>query len=325
MMQSQNLSSNWKALQATLQGENSSGKPSRPEKRFQQKHEPAKRDNHSGEPPRQEQGLKKRKALPSPTTRNRRPAVRASDTPDDASDLASFAAEHDISVPQQTIASSFASADRPNAGLTPGISIGKFVALDCEMVGIGGTGADESSVLARVSVVDWHGRQVYDSFVKPRERVTDWRTSISGVGAWHMSTARTLEEVQASIAGLLDGRILVGHGIRHDLQVLLLSHPRSDIRDTSRHPPFRKLAGGKTPGLKKLARSYLGWEIQTGTHSSIEDARATMMVFRQCKEAFEAEHSKKFPTSTRQPASEDGTGSRKQKKKKKQQQRKGKR
>ena len=54
------------------------------------------------------------------------------------------------------------------------------------MVGVGGVGKDERSVLARASVVNYHGEQLYDSFVKPREAVTNWRTSVSGVTPDHM-------------------------------------------------------------------------------------------------------------------------------------------
>jgi hypothetical protein len=39
---------------------------------------------------------------------------------------------------------------------------------------------DESS-LARVSVVNYHGAVQLDVFVRQRERVTDWRTEVSGV------------------------------------------------------------------------------------------------------------------------------------------------
>ena len=48
------------------------------------------------------------------------------------------------------------------------------VALDCEMVGVGPEG--KLSVLARVSIVDWAGNNVFDSHVKVHEHVTDYRT-----------------------------------------------------------------------------------------------------------------------------------------------------
>jgi hypothetical protein len=56
---------------------------------------------------------------------------------------------------------------------------GKYLALDCEMVGIGIDGSESS--LARVSLVNYHGAVQLDEFVRQRERVVDYRTQYSGV------------------------------------------------------------------------------------------------------------------------------------------------
>ena len=53
------------------------------------------------------------------------------------------------------------------------------VAMDCEMVGVGPDGKD--SIVARVSLVNRHGKCIYDKHVKPTERVTDYRTEFSGI------------------------------------------------------------------------------------------------------------------------------------------------
>ena len=47
------------------------------------------------------------------------------------------------------------------------------------MVGVGLGGVD--SALARVSIVDKHGKVLLDKFVKTMEPVTDYRTKYSGV------------------------------------------------------------------------------------------------------------------------------------------------
>lgn len=201
--------------------------------------------------------------------------------------------------------------DRPNEGLAPGVQVGKYVAIDCEMVGIGENGYE--SALARVSLVDFHGRQVYDSFVRPKERVTDWRTHVSGVSPKHMASARGFDEVQDQVAELLEGRILVGHDLKHDLQILLLNHPSKFIRDTAKFSGFRKYGHGPKPSLRVLAREILGVEIQTGQHSSIEDARITMLLLRRFKSAFDVENANRFPD----PSLSSGSASQSSKKAKK--------
>lgn len=162
---------------------------------------------------------------------------------------------------------------------------GKYLAIDCEFVGVGPEG--EENALARVSIVNFYGYVVYDKFVKPREKVVDWRTWVSGITAKHMKDAISFSEAQTESAKILDGKILVGHSVNHDLESLFLSHPKSMIRDTTKYKPFRAIAMGKTPGLKKLTKHFLQIEIQDGEHSSVEDARATMLLFRMYRKDFE--------------------------------------
>ncbi|WP_220089855.1 hypothetical protein, partial [Pseudomonas aeruginosa] len=56
---------------------------------------------------------------------------------------------------------------------------GKYLALDCEMVGVIIDGSESS--LARVSIVDFYGAVLIDEFVHQRERMVDYRTQFSGM------------------------------------------------------------------------------------------------------------------------------------------------
>ena len=56
----------------------------------------------------------------------------------------------------------------------------KYIAIDCEMVGVGNNGGEESS-LARVSVVNYYGAVELDELVRQKERVVDYRTRWSGI------------------------------------------------------------------------------------------------------------------------------------------------
>ena len=208
------------------------------------------------------------------------------------------------------------SHDKINAGLSEHIEDGKYIAIDCEMVGVGPT-PDKESVLARVSIVNYHGKQLYDSFVLPKESVTDYRTYVSGITPQLLRSARTFETVQADVAKLMDGKIIVGHALGHDLAALLLGHPKRDIRDTSKYPGYRAVSKGRTPSLKRLAKEILGVEIQGGEHSSIEDARAAMALFQREKDGFEKEWAKKWGSSMKGVKSAVGGKPPEQKKKRK--------
>ncbi|UZJ56352.1 hypothetical protein CBS101457_005672 [Exobasidium rhododendri] len=157
---------------------------------------------------------------------------------------------------------------------------GTYVAIDCEMVGVGPEGSE--SILARVSIVNWHGAVLMDTFVQPKEKVTDYRTWVSGVRPSDLQGASSFETVQAEVAKLIKGRVLIGHAIHNDLKALLLSHPKPLIRDTAQNKQCRELAKTKHPSLRKLVALKLGIDIQKqgSEHSSIEDARATMALYR---------------------------------------------
>ncbi|XP_049884298.1 uncharacterized protein LOC126379545 [Pectinophora gossypiella] len=167
----------------------------------------------------------------------------------------------------------------------------KFIAMDCEMVGIGYDGNDH--MLARVSLVNKFGDCIYDKFVKPREEVIDYRTNISGVRKEDMLNGEDFTKVQKEVSDILRGRILVGHSLKNDLSVLFLSHPKRNIRDTSRYKPFRKITKGSTPSLKRLAKEILGIDIQSAEHSSVEDARAAMQLYCTVAKKWEAMMSEK--------------------------------
>lgn len=178
------------------------------------------------------------------------------------------------------------------------------------MVGVG-PGASESA-LARVSVVNFHGVTLLDTLVRPREKVTDYRTWVSGIQPGSLDHAPTFDQVQKDVAQLIEGRVLVGHAISNDTKVrarvcfhshyltirlstinvpqaLLLSHPHTHIRDTSKYQPLQALARTKRPSLRTLARLICGLsDLHSKEHDSVMDARATMCVYRSQKPAWES-------------------------------------
>jgi len=155
------------------------------------------------------------------------------------------------------------------------------VAMDCEMVGVGAGGS--RSALARVSIVGHDGKVLLDAFVQPQEPVTDYRTHITGItrqtlegkGVLTESVARRMAEE------LLEGRIVIGHALKNDFEVLLLSHPQNLTRDTAQFRPLRPTGfEKKTPSLKTLAEVWLRQNIQDGVHDSVQDARTALQLYR---------------------------------------------
>lgn len=169
---------------------------------------------------------------------------------------------------------------------------GRAYGMDCEMVGVGPKGVE--SALARVSIVDYDERTVYDEYVLPQEPVTDYRTWVSGISEEHLQpgVAKTFQQVQEDVAKLLAGRVVVGHGLENDWASLMLSHPIHLQRDTARYAPMRR-ATGRPRKLVELVHMYTKRKIQDGEHSSVEDAAGTMAIYKTVEQEWEADWKKK--------------------------------
>jgi RNA exonuclease 4 len=167
-----------------------------------------------------------------------------------------------------------------NASSKSGLE-GGVVAMDCEMVGVGPDGS--RSILARVSIVDWQCNVLFDTFVKVEEKVTDYRTFISGVRPGDLcasSGAMDFGTVRNTVQRIIHNKILVGHGLKNDLKVLNISHPWYLTRDSATYEPLLR-PNLQPRRLKELAQTEAGLIIQQDgrEHNSIEDAKASIAIY----------------------------------------------
>lgn len=171
--------------------------------------------------------------------------------------------------------------------------------MDCEMVEtVSGT-----SALAQVSIVNYDGNEIYNAYVRPKERIVDFRTEVSGITPALLKNAKSFEDVQKEVSKILEGRILIGHALFNDLQSLMLSHPRDKTRDTALYSYFKhnkKSNSRSQKSLKSLVKEYLHKNIQTGIHSPCEDARAALELYKLVRGQWERDillkHKKKRKT-----------------------------
>ena len=171
----------------------------------------------------------------------------------------------------------------------------QYLALDCEMVGIGVDGL--RSTLARVSIVNWDGDIVYDQLIRPSEKVTDYRTFVSGITAADLENYDIVTDFhtcRTQVLEIVKGKILVGHALKNDFSALQIKHPWQQIRDTAKYEPFMKQRfedGVYWPRkLKELVfENIYGMEIQQpGTpHSAYEDACAAMQLYQTVRDKWE--------------------------------------
>ena len=189
------------------------------------------------------------------------------------------------------------------------------VGLDCEMVGTGRGGS--ISVLARCSVVvldqvppssaglDEHLRTLYDKYVIPKKKVTDYRSQWSGITKETYTQPDpqipivSFNQCQNEISQLfssINGKnvIVVGHALENDFDALEMTHPPFLTRDTSLYKHYMR-AGKRRRYPRKLSHltsELLGIDIQKQSdndsmlqnatnigHSSVEDAAAALRLY----------------------------------------------
>uniref|UniRef100_A0A3P9IMP1 Interferon stimulated exonuclease gene 20 like 2 n=1 Tax=Oryzias latipes TaxID=8090 RepID=A0A3P9IMP1_ORYLA len=158
----------------------------------------------------------------------------------------------------------------------------KYLAIDCEMVGTGPKGS--ISQLARCSIVSYEGDVIYDKYINPSMPVTDYRTRWSGIRPRDLVKATPYSEARKEILKLLMGKVVIGHAIHNDFKALSYFHPAVLTRDTSKIPLLNVKAGfceKECVSLKRLTKALLNRDIQIKKgHSSVEDAKATMELYK---------------------------------------------
>ncbi|CDO71252.1 hypothetical protein BN946_scf184908.g9 [Trametes cinnabarina] len=173
------------------------------------------------------------------------------------------------------------------------------VALDCEMIYTTG-----GMRVARVSVVDSAGKEIFDEYVKMDEGVevmyitpflvfprhdtdsphlhSDFNTRFSGINEQNYATAvLPLSAIRKSMDNFINSRtIIIGHALENDLKTLRMIHHRCvDTAVLFPHtagPPYKR-------ALRALAKEFLGQTIQAAGaegHSSVEDSIATLDLVR---------------------------------------------
>ena len=149
-----------------------------------------------------------------------------------------------------------------------------IVSLDCEMVLARGF----QPKLARISITNYNGHVLLDKIIKQKAKVDDFLTDITGLNRYNIKEGVSYSSIKQKVEELLKNKIVVGHTLTNDLLALEVELDIKNLRDIAEFKLFKK--GKKRIALKELASKYLGLIIQTGVHSSVEDARAAMELYK---------------------------------------------
>ncbi|OAY69684.1 RNA exonuclease 4 [Ananas comosus] len=150
------------------------------------------------------------------------------------------------------------SSSTDNYGRTQGLQV---VALACKMVGGGSDGSYETT-----GIRPEHFREAMP-LKQAQRKIQD--LLCNGEPIWKIRSKDT------------KARILVGHGLDHDLDCLGVEYPAFLIRDTAKYPPLMKTSK-LSNSLKYLTQAYLGqcrYEIQNGIQDPYDDCVGAMRLY----------------------------------------------
>jgi RNA exonuclease 4 len=158
-----------------------------------------------------------------------------------------------------------------------------IIALDCEMV----VCSDSQKHLARLSIVNYNRQTLFDEFIKPELPVVNYLNHVTNIDSFKLHKALPFSHYRSAIEALLRERTVVGHTIDYDFEAMKVVHDDKLKRDISEFSYFKK-DKFKT-SLKELTDRFLNMKIQEGKHSSVEDARAALELYKLYKEEIDAE------------------------------------
>ncbi|KAF0987968.1 hypothetical protein HZS_2697, partial [Henneguya salminicola] len=146
----------------------------------------------------------------------------------------------------------------------------RIVALDCEACY-----TDYGLELTRVSIVNWKGESIYESFVKTFSKILDYNTSGIYESSYNKNAYKTLPDVKMEISQIISkDTLIIGHSLECDLRFLRIRH--GNVYDTAvrytRHDCDYKRS------LKTLIEENVGVRLDWSMHDSLFDARASLLL-----------------------------------------------
>lgn len=159
-----------------------------------------------------------------------------------------------------------------------------FVCVDCEMTGLDLV-KDE---IIEIGVIKFTFDQIleeYETLVDPKRTIPPESIAIHHITDEMVVGKPTIDQVLPQVLQMVGSHIIIGHGIKHDIDLIALAAERSNIPTTIGHNPRMdtlRLARlyGESPinSLEQLRRHFN--VPQEGAHRAMSDVIVNMHVFK---------------------------------------------
>ena len=78
--------------------------------------------------------------------------------------------------------------------------------------------------IARLSIVNYNGHVLFDEYFKPRNKVINYLTWVSGITYENTKDANYFSDLKGKVYSIFKNKIIVGHSIQNDFQCLHYQH-----------------------------------------------------------------------------------------------------
>lgn len=151
--------------------------------------------------------------------------------------------------------------------------------------------ADGKLPLGRVTLTNWDNEILVDSYVKTSSPVVDYRNSKAGFTGGNQRPI-SIEQVRQKVGQIIQGKILVGHGLELDLSLLGWVHPPEALRDTALCEEYMIPVYDEEESseilmprpLSEIAQHFLGRDLEKGL---LAECFMSMELYKHAREIWE--------------------------------------
>ena len=165
-----------------------------------------------------------------------------------------------------------------------------FVCLDCEATGLD-IENDAIIELAAVKFTLEQNLDSYDTLIDPGMQIPELTLKIHGINDAMVAGKPKIKEILPSFLKFIDGHILIGHGIKFDIDMILKAAKKNQIQCNIEKQPtidtlrLARLYGQTAANSLEVLRSHFNI-VSDGAHRALNDVVVNIEVFKHLTKDF---------------------------------------
>jgi len=170
-----------------------------------------------------------------------------------------------------------------------------YVCIDLETTGLSPK-HDKIIEIGAVKIVDGEIAGTYETFVNPGRKLDDHVTGLTGITEQDLESAPLIQEVISEVIEFIGELPLLGHRIIFDFSFLKQAAVNAGLSFDKNGVDTLKISRVCFPELssKRLTDMCIHYNIAHNAHRALNDALATVELYRKLTEEFESKYPEQF-------------------------------